>query len=431
MTTKTHMPFGDKNAMKEMAAGLFAAHMTRNSGVLNNLVGKMPRGTGGAAATIRKQTTQHMPVVRVQDLGKGRGDEVEFHLIQPVNAKPIMGSRNASGRGVGMKITGNRLRVDQARFPVALPDTMSSIRNPYDLRSLGRPVAQSLADRYIDQSNLVHMAGARGFHNNIEWIVPTENDPEFAEIMVNEVRAPSKNRHFIADGGNGIKPFEVTGDEVDLTSADLMKMDTIDGIATTMEQIALPPPPVKFEGDAAADDHPLRVLLVSPAQYSSFSQDPAFRQLQAASLARAQVAKMHPLFLNDAGLWNNTLIVKMPKPIRFYAGDNIQYCASYSELTESTCKAPAALGTTHAIDRAILLGGQAIMEAYASSEHSGIPYFWSEEKTDHGDKHEILIGMIRAASKVQFLIDHGHEKQVTDYGCTAIDTVVKIIGARQ
>lgn len=431
MNTKTHMPFGDKSAMKEQAAGLFAAHMTRNSGVLASLVGDMPRGTSGAAATLRKQSTQHMPVVRVQDLGKGRGDEVEFHLLQPVNAKPIMGSKVAAGRGAGLKITGSKLRVDQARFPVALPDTMTSIRSPYDFRQLGRPVAQSLADRYIDQSNLVHMAGARGFHNNIEWIVPTIDDPEFEEIMVNDVKAPTKNRHFIADGGNGIQPFKVNAGELDLTAADLMKMDTIDGIRTTMEQIALPPPPVKFKGDVAADDSPLRVLMVSPAQYSSFSQDPAFRQFQAQALARAQLAKMHPLFLGEAGLWNGVLIIKMPKPIRFYAGDKMQYSASYSETTESTCLAPASLGTTHAIDRAILLGGQAIMEAYASSEHSGIPYFWSEEKTDHGDKHELLIGMIRAASKVQFLIDHGNEKQVTDYGCTVIDTTVKIIGERQ
>ena len=65
------------------------------------LTGAMPKGTAGAEATLRKQTSQHMPIVTCQDLSKGKGDEVTFHLLNPVNAKPIMGSRNAEGRGTG------------------------------------------------------------------------------------------------------------------------------------------------------------------------------------------------------------------------------------------------------------------------------------------------------------------------------------------
>ena len=79
------------------------------------LTGAMPKGTSGATATLRKQTTAHMPIVRAQDLGKGRGDEVTFHLLNPVGAKPIMGSKYAEGRGVGMKLSEDRLRVNQAR----------------------------------------------------------------------------------------------------------------------------------------------------------------------------------------------------------------------------------------------------------------------------------------------------------------------------
>ncbi len=212
----------------------------------------------------------------------------------------------------------------------------------------------------------------------------------------------------------------------------MLKMGVIDAIRTTMEQIALPPPPVKFEGDAAADDSPLRVLLVSPAQYSGFSTDPNFRSLLASSMARAQQAKMHPLFLGEAGLWNGILIVKMPKPIRFYAGDTIKYCASYTSDAESSCVVPAGFGTTFAVDRAILLGGQAVAEALAASEKSAIPFFWSEKDLDHGDKVELLIGAIRGVSKIRFEVDTGDSgKQFTDYGAVAIDTAVPIIGARQ
>ena len=430
MVMKTNAGYGDKGNMLKQAVGLFAAHMKRNS-TISHLIGKMPAGTAGAEATIRQQTTQHMPIVRCQDLGKGQGDEISFHLLNPVGGYPIMGSEYAEGRGIGMKLTEGRLRVNQARFPVDLGNVMTSIRSPADFRRLGRPVAQSLMDRYVDQSLLVHMAGARGHHDNIEWAIPTDSHAKFADIMVNPVLAPSKNRHFIADGA-GIAPFGVTAGEVNLDTTDQLKMGVIDAIRTTMDQIALPPPPVRFEGDSAADDDPLRVLLVSPAQYSAFATDPNFRQFQAAAMARAQQAKMHPLFLGSIGLWNGVLIVKMPRPIRFYAGDTIKYAANFSDSTETSCVVPASFGTNFAVDRAILLGGQAVGEALASSDKSSIPFFWSEKELDHGDKVELLIGAIRGVAKIRFEIDAGNDgKQITDYGAVAIDTAVPIIGARK
>lgn len=426
--TKTNAAYGDKTNMVQQAVGLFATHMQRNS-TLNRLTGKMPKGTAGANATLRKQTTQHMPIVRCQDLGKGRGDEVTFHLLNPVGAKPIMGSRYAEGRGTGISLTEDKLRVDQARFPLDLGNAMTSIRSPVEFRAVGRPIAQNLMDRYVDQSLLVHMAGARGFHNNIEWVVPTTADADFADIMVNPVKAPTKNRHFIVDAG-AVTGFKVSGGEVDITSADIFKMDTVDSMRTVLDQIPLPPPIVKFEGDRAADDSPLRVWMVSPAQYNKFAADPSFRQLQASAMARASQAGQHPLFLGEAGLWNGFLIIKMPRAIRFYAGDEIKYCASYTSEAESSVLVPASFSTTHAIDRSIILGGQAVAEALASSDKSGIPFFWSEKELDHGDKAELLIGAIRGVSKVRFEVDTGEGKQLTDYGVTVVDTAVPIIGAR-
>lgn len=427
MTIKTNAAYGDKTNMLQQAVGLFAVHMQRNS-TLSRLTGKMPTGTAGAEATLRKQTTQHMPIVRCQDLGKRTGDEVTFHLLNPVGALPIMGSNYAEGRGVGLSLTEDRLRVNQARFPIDLGNVMTSIRSPVDFRNLGRPVAQSLMDRYVDQSLLVHMAGARGFHNNIEWALPLASDARFAEIMVNPVKAPSKNRHYLASG-SGVQLFKTNAGAVDIASTDLFKMDTVDSMRTVLDQIALPPPIVKFEGDAAAEDSPLRVWLVSPAQYNKFAADPSFRTLQASALARAQQAKMHPLFLGEVGLWNGFLILKMPKPIRFYAGQEVKYCASYTDATESSALVPSGFGTAFAIDRSIILGGQAVAEALAAAQQTSIPFFWSEKELDHGDKVELLIGAIRGVSKVRFAVDTGTRKEITDYGVTIVDTAVPTIGA--
>lgn len=427
--SKTHAPYGDKKNMVQQAVGLFATHMQRNS-TLNRLTGKMPKGLKGAEATLRKQSTQHMPIVRCQDLSKGKGDEVTFHLLNPIGAKPIMGSRYAEGRGTGMSITEDKLRVNQARFPLDLGDAMTGIRSPVEFRQLGRPAAQNLMDRYVDQSLLTHMAGARGFHNNIEWVVPTVADPDFTDIMVNPVKAPSKNRHYLADG-DAVTGFKVNAGEIDITTSDIFKMDTVDSMRTVLDQIPLPPPIVMFPGDKAATDSPLRVWLMSPAQYNKFAADPSFRQFQASAIARANQAGSHPLFLGEAGLWNGFLLIKMPKPIRFYAGDTVKYCAALDSETESSVVVPDSFGDQFAIDRSVILGGQAVAEALAASDKSRIPFFWSEKELDHGDKVELLIGAIRGVSKVRFEVDTGMGKEITDYGVTVVDTAVPIIGARK
>lgn len=428
--SKTTVGAGSPNAQHVQAAGLFFQSMQRN-GVLNSMAGKVPRGEAGVAEGLRKQSTTDMPIVRCEDLTRGKGDEVEFHFVQPVNAYPIMGNEIAEGKGVGINLDNTRVRVNQVRFPVDLGNAMTDIRSPVEFRKIGRPIAQSLIDSYQDQLTLTHLAGARGFHNNSEWRIPMAGHPNFAEMAVNPVKAPSKNRHFIADG-DAIKPFALSSTDVDLAATDLLTMDTVDSIRTVIESIALPPPAIKLPEDKMASDSPLRCLLVSPAQYHSFAADPNFRQFQASALARASKAGNHPLFAGEVGLWNGILISKMAKPIRFYAGDTIKYCAAHDSETESNALVPTSFGTTHAVDRALLLGGQALAQAFGKSKHGGMPFFWKEKSFDHDDKDELLIGAILGMMKLRWLVEQGDgTSHYTDHGVIAIDTAVPIIGARK
>lgn len=424
MPSNSHAPYGDKQNMVQQAAGLFATHLKRNN-KLSRLIGKMDKTEGSAISTVKNQTSVHMPIVRCMDLSKGMGDEITFNLLNPFGAIPIMGSAYAEGRGTGMSLSQDRLRVNQARLPVKLSDTMTDIRSPFDFRKLGRPVAQATMDRYCDQSLIVHAAGARGHVWNKTWSVPLEGDPAFAEVMVNTVKAPTRNRHFVADG-NGVSGFKVNAGEMDIASTDVLKMSVVDAMRSVMDEMVLPPPIVKFEGDDAAEDEPLRVLLVTPLQYNQFAADPNFRTMQAAAFARASQAKNHPIFRGEVGLWNNFLIIKQNIPIRFFAGGQIKYCASYTSETESSVIIPESFGTQFAVDRAIILGGQAVAEALAKSDRSGIPFFWSEKEMDHGDKVELLIGTIRGVSKIRFEVDTGERKEFTDYGAAVLDTVVPL-----
>ncbi|MDP1774262.1 MAG: N4-gp56 family major capsid protein [Methylobacter sp.] len=423
----TSLPYGSPQAIKIQSAGLFAASMQRNT-TLNRLTGKLPT-QADAENSMRNQSSNKYPIVLCKDLSKTAGDEITFDLINPLGGKPIMGGANAEGLGRSLSFSQDKLRINQTRYPVSAGDAMTQQRTKHQLRSLARAAAEEYMNRLQDQLTLVHMAGARGFHNNIEWVVPLASDSDFATICVNAVKAPTKNRHFMSTG-SGIEHIVASGNEITIATTDIMNADVVDGIRTYVDSMPLPPSPVIFEGDKMASDSPLRVLLVSSEQYTHFVQSTNFRTLQAQAMSRAQNAGGNPLFMGEAGLWNGILVVKMPKPIRFYAGDSLRYCGSYTSETETTTDlVPAAFGTGYAVDRAILLGGQALANAMGNNNKTGNPFFWSEKELDHSDKLEVLIGMMNGMSKIRFEIDHGSlGKQFTDNGVMAIDTAVKLSG---
>lgn len=424
MAGETNIPYGDPRAVKLMSVGLFAANMQRQT-TLNRLTGKLPQQSD-AEATLRRQSGNEMPIVRCMDLAKKAGDEVTFDLINPLGGKPIMGEAYAEGRGDSMSFSTDSLRINQTRKPISAGGSMTQQRSPHQMRGLARALAENYMQRLDDQLSLVHMAGARGFANDIEWAVPVASDADFSSICVNTVKAPSKNRHFISTG-SGIEGVSATASEINIATTDVMNIDLVDALRTKLDSMPLPPPPVRFEDDQLSQDAPMRVLLCSSEQYTALVRSTNFRTWQAQAMSRAQMAKQNPLFMGEAGLWNGILIVKMPKPIRFYAGNEIKFCGSTTSTTETTGNlVPASFGTNYAVDRAILLGGQALAEAFGKARQTGNPYFWSEKELDHGDKLEVLIGMVSGKSKVRFEIDHGPEKQITDFGVMAIDTAVQI-----
>jgi hypothetical protein len=154
--SKTSVGAGSSNAQFVQAAGLFAQSMQRNS-KLNQMVGTMPKGEGSAAATLRKQTTNDMPIVRTGPVAR-QGRRGGVPLCAAVGAYPIMGARMAEGKGTGVSLDKARVRVNQARFPVDVGDTMTDLRSPVEFRKIGRPIAQGLMDRYQDQGSLMHLA---------------------------------------------------------------------------------------------------------------------------------------------------------------------------------------------------------------------------------------------------------------------------------
>lgn len=423
---QTSLPYGSPQAVQIQSAGLFAATMQRNT-TINRLSGQLPTQSA-SEGLMRTQSSNTYPIVICKDLQKTAGDEITFDLINHLGGKPIMGGANAEGLGESLSFDQDKLRINQCRKPISAGDTMTQQRTRWQLRSLARSLGESYMNRLTDQCILVHLAGSRGFHDNIEWAIPLAADPDFAQIMVNKVRAPTRNRHFLSTS-TGLETVSATANEINIATGDVLNETVVDALRTHLDSMPLPPSPVIFDGDKMASDAPMRVLLCSSENYTSFVQSTNFRTLQSNAMARSQMAGGNPLFTGEAGFWNGILIIKMPKPIRFHAGDSLAYCESKTSDVETIdALVPAAFGTTHAVDRSILLGGQALAMAYGKNNKTGNPYFWSEKELDHGDKLEVLIGSIMGSSKIRFLMDHGSQSEFTDNGVLCIDSAVSLVG---
>jgi N4-gp56 family major capsid protein len=420
----TSVQYGADTNLIKQAQGLFIQHMHR-PGKLAKMRGKMPQ----EADAERSQTSTSMPIVQTIDLGKGIGDEVEFNFVQPIGAYPIMGSKIAQGKGTSLKLVKERMRVNQARFPVDTGDAMSRIRSPVDMVKLARPAAKDLMDRYVDHSALVHLAGARGFHNTLEWGVPLAAHADFTDIMVNPVQAPTKNRHFVVDGDVVIGATANARDLL-ITTASVLDIGIVDAMRSVLDNMDLPPPPVVIEGDQAASDEPLRLWMMGPGQYNTFAADASYRAYQAAAMARARTAGEHPLFLGEVAIWNGFLIMKMPRPIRFYAADPMKVCASLLTETETDLLIPANFSTTYCVERGLILGGECLAEAMARHPDYPGPIFWGDEVSDFKDKRELMIGCVRALKKIRWKIDTGAGEHWTDNGIIVVDSAVPITSAR-
>jgi N4-gp56 family major capsid protein len=439
----TILPLGSPQAIIKQSVGLFYATMQRRT-ILNRLAGNFPTDKD-VQSKARMTTSTDYPIVRNKDLTRGPGDRISFDMLNPTMGKPIMGDAYAQGLGVPMTFAQDGLHINVTRYVVAAGSQMSQQRTPHDLLALARANAQSYLARLEDQRTLVHLAGARGFHNNGEWAVPLASDSSFANIMINQVRAPSSNRHFMCNGGN-IVPVTASASAISIQTTDIMSTDLVDSLATWLDAAPFAPGAVKFDGDELANDSPLRVLLVSNAQYNGFLRSSMFRTWQANSMSRASAANKNPLMLGDAGLWRGILIVKMPKPIRFFAGNALNHCTSATSTTETlTDLVPAAFGTYngngggtgYAVDRALLLGSQALAQALGKAkmltkdgeEIDGQSVMYSEAMMDYNSRAEVMVGIVNGMSKIQFLQDFGVSPQYTDFGVVSIDTAVRIEGA--
>lgn len=288
---------------------------------------------------------------------------------------------------------------------------MAQKRTTHNLRTIAGAGLQSWMTRLEDQQTLVHLAGARGTQQTADWVVPDQQDQDFAEIMVNPVKAPTRNRYFAAN--------DATGPD-DIGTNDALTLQDIDRIVATLREAPIPLQAVKVQGDDRAWNDPLWVAFVTERQWlymQSRTTQTTWRQAMQNAFERKAAGVKHPLFdAYETIMWNGVLIKRMNRyAIRFAAGAQVIKDTGGSDgytYTESIVQ------TAADVDRAIILGAQALAKCYGKQGKSDYFYDWSEEEVDHGNQIEIVAAGMGGASKVRFKIDG----QDTDYGVAVIDS---------
>ena len=404
----TSIPVGSPLARKVYSVGLFT-RVQHAPGFMNLLAGEMPK-EGSFAAKAKGQTSADYPIVKAGDLAKGAGDSVSIDLFNILQGKPTMGDKKIVGRMMNLTSSSMDVKINQVRGGADSGGKMTQKRTVHNLRNIVMSGLQSWMQRFEDQGALVHLAGARGSQETSDWVVPLANDPEFADIMVNTVKAPTKNRYFAANDATNVG---------DIGTNDALTLQDIDRIVAQLRESTAVIQPIKIKGDDRAWNDPLWVMFVTERQWlylQSRTSQTTWRQAVTNAFERKSGGIKHPLFDSyETIMWGGVLIKRMSRyAIRFNAGDSVVVDtggANGGTYTESTVTA------ANPTDRAIIVGAQALAKAYGKSA-SDYFYDWSEEKVDHGNSIETVCAAMGGSAKVRFNID-GTD---TDFGVAVVDS---------
>ncbi|HBC1012613.1 TPA: N4-gp56 family major capsid protein [Escherichia coli] len=356
-----------------------------------------------------KQTSAGAPVVRITDLSKQAGDEVTFSVMHKLSRRPTMGDKRVEGRGENLSRSDFSLGINQGRHLVDAGGRMSQQRTKFNLISSAKTLLGTYFNDLQDQCAIVHLAGARGDFIADDIILPKADHPEFSEIMINDVLPPTYDRHFF---GGDATSFE------QLDSADVFGLSLVDNLSLFIDEMAHPLQPVRMSGDELSGEDPYYVLYVTPRQWNDWYTSTSgkdWNQMMTRAVNRSKGFN-HPLFKGECAMWRNVLIRKYAgMPIRFYQGSTVLV----SENNNTATTKPVTASTN--IDRAILLGAQALANAYG--QKSGGHFNMVEKKTDMDNRTEIAISWINGLKKIRFPEKNG---RMQDHGVIAVDTAVKL-----
>lgn len=426
----TSVPRGNALANKQFSQAL-SAMAVRKPTPLTALTGPMPKHDA-AMRKLKQQTTTEMPVVRVDELSKGPGDVVQVDCAHVVKLRPVMGDTNAEGRGAALKYSTKDIILDMATLPVSAGGKMTQQRTPHSMRlnALAQLARGIPAFRW--QRALTMLAGARGKQDGTDWVLPLATDPEFADMMVNAVKAPSYNRHWVV---NGATLTQGGAQLASIATTDDLLLSHIDELAAIWDEMTIKMAPIQIPGDPAAGDDPIKgILFVDPLAWDTLITDSTsgnnIRTFETNAMKRASYDGLskHPLFSGSPILWNGVLVRKMQYAIRFDASDNVPHITAANKLTatETNVTVAAGLSTTHQVARSIFVGAQALAMVSGGNQSTEETYSLLENKTNFDRNLELAGEIMGVEEKLRWSLPNAAgDLEPTDFGVAVIDSVVR------
>ncbi len=426
----TSVPKGSSLANKQFSTAL-SAMAVRAPTPLNALTGPMPTHDA-AMRKLKQQTTTEMPIVRVDDLSKGPGDVVQVDCAHVIKLRPVMGDRNAEGLGAALKYSTKDITLDMSTLPVSAGGKMTQQRTPHSMRLNALVQLKRAIPAFRWQRCLTLLAGARGKQDGTDWVLPLASDADFAEMMINAVKAPSYNRHWVVDGTGLVQG----GAELaNASTSDRFLLSHIDEFAAIWDEMTIKMAPIQLPGDPAAGDDPIKgILFVCPLTWDSIVTDTTasnnIRTFETNAIQRAKYGDLnkHPLFSGSPILWNGVLVRKMQYAIRFDASDAVAHVTSGNRLagTETNVTVASGLSTTHQVSRSIFLSAQALALVSGANQSSEETYSLLENRTNFERNLELAGEIMGAEDKLRWSLPNADgDLEMTDFGVAVIDSVVK------
>jgi len=423
---QTSVPNGASIAVKSYSVALFAVTQRANS-LLKNMTGEAPKQSA-AEAKLKGQSSPDMPVVRVTDLSKTAGDTVSMDMFNTIGGKPMVGDVNAEGKGDKLTWSSKDAKINLMTKVIDAGGKMTQQRTVHQLRGLAMANLMGYFPRLETQQMLVHLAGARGFQQGNDWVVPLQSDADFADIMVNDVLAPSYNRHYVVNGAGLTQGGAQLGS---IATTDVLKLSHLDELREIIDDMEYPLQPIKIADDPAAADEPMYMFLVSPKMYASLLADTTsnanVRAFQQNAWNRASYGSKHPLFKGEVGMWNGILVRKMPRAIRFTTGQSTNIVTSANRLTaaESSQSIAGAITSSYYVERGLLLGAQALANVYGRNQSSDWYASFMERRYNFERNFEAAGDVMNGKAKVRFSIPDGSGNfEPTDLGVMVVDATV-------
>lgn len=426
---QTNIPAGHALAKKVFGAALFARTIQAPMW-LTNLTGPAPKQSD-AEAKLKGQTTKDMPVVRVTDLSKTAGETISVDAFDAIGGKPLMGDVNAEGKGEKLISSSMDISINLTTKAVDAGGKMSQQRTLHDLRGIAMANLAGYFPRLQNQSALVHLAGARGSMTGKDWVLPLQTDADFSATMVNAVKAPTYNRHYVVDGATLVQGGAQLAS---IDSTDKWTLDHVDQLSLILDDMDFPLQPVKVADDPAANDEPIKgVLFLTPRQWNDIKTSTAsgnnWRTFIQNAWNRKSYGSKHPLFSGEAGMWNGVLIRQLSRyTIRFAASENVKIVTAGNRYTatETDQAVNAGLTAGYSVERAVLVGAQALASVFGRNQASEYYFSWHERKYNFERALEVAGDCMGGMAKLRFTYDDGNgNAEPSDNGVIVIDSAVK------